>query len=86
MLQAKISLDEGKKCAQYPRMTYAKHIIDQFGGYKALAAEIGKPVSTVKSWSERGIIPDWSKPAVLAAAEKLGLPVTKADFFPDEAP
>ena len=65
-------------------MTYAARIIDQFGGYKALAAEIDKPVSTVKSWSERGIIPDWNKPAVLEAAKRRGLPISKADFFPDK--
>lgn len=65
-------------------MAYAKRIIDLFGGYRKLAAQIDKPVSTVKSWYERGTIPDWSKPAVLDAAHRNGLAITKADFFPNE--
>lgn len=67
-------------------MSYAKRIIDQFGGYRELAELTGKPVSTVKSWYERGAIPDWNKPAVLDAAHRRGLAITKADFFPYEEP
>lgn len=65
-------------------MTYAQRIIDMFGGYRELAALTGKNISTVKSWYERGTIPDWNKPAVLDAAHRKGLAITKADFFPYE--
>lgn len=47
-----------------------------------MAAELGRPVSTVHSWKGRGSIPDENKPDVLKAAQRLGLDITPGDFFP----
>ena len=63
-------------------MTYVDHIVRAFGGVRRMAAELGRPVSTVHSWKGRGSIPDENKPDVLKAAQRLGLDITPGDFFP----
>lgn len=63
-------------------MTYVNKIVDAFGGIRPMAAAIKRPVSTVKSWKDRGSIPDPSKPEVLAVAQANGLPLGREDFFP----
>lgn len=65
-------------------MTYARSIIDKFGGVRAAASAIGCAPSTVMGWKRRGSIPDDQKPQVLDAAAALGLPVTRDDFWPAE--
>lgn len=47
-----------------------------------MARELGKPVSTVGSWANRGSIPDDEKPTVLTHAQRLSLGIGEADFFP----
>ena len=63
-------------------MSYVQNIIAAFGGVRAAARELGKPVSTVQSWKDRGSIPDSEKSAVLSASEAKRLGLTKSDFFP----
>lgn len=64
------------------QLAYATRIVRLCGGPAALAREIGKSPSVVQHWSAVGVIPDKHKIAVRAAAEKLGVPLTEADFFP----
>lgn len=63
-------------------MSYVSKIIETFGGVRPLARAIGRPVSTVQSWKDRGSIPDDHKSAVLITANELGIPLVPADFFP----
>ncbi len=63
-------------------MSYVSKITSAFGGVRPLARALGKPPSTVMGWYGRGTIPDEHKPEVLDAAERLGIPLTPADFFP----
>lgn len=64
-------------------MNYIERIFNAFGGVRAAARELNRPVSTLQSWKCRGSMPDEHKPAVLLRASELGLGLTKADFFPD---
>lgn len=63
-------------------MSYVEPIILAFGGVRALARAINRPVSTVGGWKDRGSIPDPCKPEVLVAAKAAGLRLSEADFFP----
>lgn len=65
-------------------MTYAKKLVQTFGGVRAMARKLGVPVSTVQNWKTRGLIPASRQGRVLSVARKLGLPIEPADFF--EAP
>ncbi|WP_353429283.1 carph-isopro domain-containing protein [Paracoccus denitrificans] len=66
-------------------MSYVASIIDQFGGVRAMATALGRAPSTVYGWKDRGTIPDHEKVAVLDAAIRIGLPITKADFWPSRS-
>lgn len=63
-------------------MSYVASILDKFGGVRATAAALGRAPSTVQGWKDRGTIPDHEKVAVLDAAVRIGIPITKADFWP----
>lgn len=63
-------------------MGYVDRIVEKFGGVRGMARELGKPVSTVGSWANRGSIPDDEKPTVLTHAQRLCLDIAEADFFP----
>lgn len=63
-------------------MTYPRNIIEAFGGVRAMATALGRPVSTVHSWGDRGAIPDEAKPGIYETARNMGLGLTFADFFP----
>ena len=63
-------------------MSYVDQIVTRFGGVRALARLIGKPVSTVASWKDRGSIPDKEKPTVLGAGNSAGIALKPEDFFP----
>lgn len=67
-------------------MTYVDLIVERFGGVRAMARELRRPVSTVSSWQDRGSIPDAHKPDVLARSHDLGLGLTESDFFPQVVP
>lgn len=64
------------------QLSYATRIVRLCGGPAALAREAGLKPSTVQAWTVSGTIPDKHKPEVKAAAERLGVPLTEADFFP----
>lgn len=65
-------------------MSYAKRIIETFGGVRAMAKRLGRSPSTVGSWGERGSIPDAEKALILSCAIADGLPIGPSDFFPFE--
>lgn len=67
-------------------MTYAHRIIQKFGGVRAAAAACRKAPSTVQGWKDRGSIPDAEKPMVFAAAVRIGIAITRDDFWPGDAP
>lgn len=64
-------------------MSYVDQIVSRFGNLATLSRLTGKPYSTVKSWKDRGSIPDEHKPDVLAVALTSGIALTRADFFPN---
>jgi len=60
----------------------ARFIADRFGGAITLAEAIGVPYHQVRDWTRRSkFIPEKHRPAVLAAAERLGVNVTPYDFI-----
>lgn len=63
-------------------MTYAQTIIEKLGGVRATAAALGRAPSTVQGWKNRGSIPDPEKPEVFDAALRMGVSITKEDFWP----
>lgn len=63
-------------------MSYVDQIVSRFGSLASLSRATGKPYSTVKSWKDRGSIPDEHKPDVLAAARQHEIALTPSDFFP----
>jgi len=64
-------------------MSYVDQIVSRFGSIASLSRATGKPYSTVKSWKDRGSIPDEHKPDVLAAARQHEIALTPSDFFPN---
>lgn len=70
-----------------PRHTdsYVHRIVAGFGSIAAASRASGIAYSTIKSWQDRASMPDHYKPAMLAAAQREGLLITKADFFPLDA-
>lgn len=67
-------------------MSYVPNIISKFGGVRPMARAIGKPVSTVQSWKDRGSIPDDSKVDVMRVAQSSGIEIGLVDFFPSLTP
>lgn len=66
------------------RMSYIRKIVLAFGGPRKLAVGLGYPESTVRSWVDRGSMTDPQKVEVMRHALKSGVPLTPADFFPDQ--
>ncbi|MFQ5939911.1 MAG: carph-isopro domain-containing protein, partial [Alphaproteobacteria bacterium] len=58
----------------------AARIIGRFGGIRPMAAKLGVAVSTIQGWKQRGRIPAERRKALLAAARRLGVPLTPDDF------
>lgn len=56
-----------------------RSVFQKFGGIRPMAAKLGVPASTIKSWHAKRNIPDWRREAVLTAALRHGL-----DLSPDE--
>jgi len=42
-------------------------IFQKFGGIRPMAAKVGVPPSTVKSWHAKRLIPEWRRKAVMSA-------------------
>jgi hypothetical protein len=66
-------------------MKPAERIISKFGGINPAARALGLPPSTVQGWKERGYIPAARQGRVLGKARDMGLEITEADFFEDDA-
>lgn len=56
------------------------HVVEELlsprGRQTLLAREMRCPSKTVHSWSSKRHIPDWRRPAVLAAFQRLQIPVS----------
>lgn len=63
-------------------MSYVDDIVLKFGGLRRMAAQLGRPLSTVQSWKARGSIPDSAKGKVLARAKEAGIDLRPEHFFP----
>lgn len=61
--------------------TQSEKIIEKFGGLTALAKALGKPVTTVQGWKERGYIPSKHQETILAKARENKIRLSPADFF-----
>lgn len=55
-------------------------VFQKFGGIRPMAAKIGLPSSTVKSWHKNGSIPTWRHDAILAAAKEHGIRLTAGEL------
>lgn len=71
----------------------ADRAIAAFGGVQVLADAAGIPAHQVYRWRQKsakggrdGRVPDKSQPAILAAARRLGLPLTAEDLIDTRAP
>jgi len=64
-----------------------KSVFQKMGGIRPMAAKLGVPSSTVKSWHAKREIPLWRQRAVLDAAKSHGVALTSdevANVLPDE--
>jgi hypothetical protein len=61
-------------------VTQADFIIGKFGGQQALGRAINRRQSTVFGWKLSGFIPPRHHQGILAAAEKLNIPLSPSDF------
>jgi hypothetical protein len=60
-------------------MRTALDIIRSLGGYRAVAAKLGVPYTTVHTWAHRNRIPAWRWQQILAFAADEGVSVNAAD-------
>lgn len=59
----------------------ADYVIGKFGGLAGTAKAIGKPVTTVQGWRDRGQIPQKHWKAIIAAAKARERLLTVDDFL-----
>lgn len=57
----------------------ALSIFQKFGGIRPMAAKLGVPPSTVKSWHAKREIPTWRRQAVVDCAISHGLDVSLSE-------
>jgi hypothetical protein len=55
-------------------------VFQKFGGIRPMAAKLGEPPSTIKSWHAKGKIPAWRHDAVLAAAKRHGIALARDEL------
>lgn len=55
-------------------------VFQKFGGIRPMAAKVGDPVSTVKSWHKKGRIPRWRHDAILASAEREAIQIARDEL------
>jgi hypothetical protein len=58
----------------------AAEIIANLGGVSAVARQLGIPKTTIYSWRERDLIPEWRQPALLRLALEKSVTLSTADF------
>ncbi|WMT88252.1 helix-turn-helix domain-containing protein [Pelagibacterium sp. 26DY04] len=63
------------------KISAAEYVIDLFGGLTATANILGKPVTTVQGWKDRGRIPTDHWPEIIKAADKRGKTLGVEDFI-----
>jgi hypothetical protein len=63
------------------QITPAEFVIAKFGGLTATAKAIGKPITTVQGWKERGQVPQAHWLELIAAAKDTGETIDLADFL-----
>lgn len=61
----------------------AEYVISKFGGLTGTAKAIGKPVTTVQGWKERGQIPQAHWNDLISAAQERGQRIELSDFLSD---
>lgn len=59
----------------------AEFVIKSIGGLTKTANAIGRPVSTVQGWKERGRVPQEHWLTLIGAAKANGVTVSFADFL-----
>ena len=62
-------------------LSAAEFIIGKFGGLTGTAKAIGKPVTTVQGWKDRGSIPQAHWLGLVKAAERYGAHIRLDDFL-----
>jgi len=63
-------------------------VFQKFGGIRPMAAKLGVPSSTIKSWHSKGAIPAWRRQSVMDAAARLNIDLSVgevAQVRPDAA-
>lgn len=66
-------------------ITPAEFVISKFGGLTGTAKAIGKPVTTVQGWKERGRVPQEHWQDLIDAASIAGHTIEIADFLKSHA-
>lgn len=62
------------------RDLYMASVFQKFGGIRPMAAKVGDPVSTVKSWHKKRRIPKWRHDAILASAERENIELVRDEL------
>jgi hypothetical protein len=57
-----------------------KSVFQKFGGIRPMAAKLGEPPSTIKSWHAKRSIPRWRHEAILKAAEHHRIDLTPSEL------
>lgn len=66
-----------------------RSVFEKFGGIRPMAAKVGRPPSTVKSWHTKREIPEWHRDRIMKAAADHGIELTPSeleDIRPDSEP
>lgn len=56
------------------------NVFQKFGGIRPMAAKLGDPPSTIKSWHAKAKIPAWRHDAILAAAKRHGIVLSRDEI------
>ena len=67
--------------SHFQQVVFMLSVFQKFGGIRPMASKLGDvPPSTVKSWHAEGRIPVWRHDTILAAAKKIGVPLTRDEL------
>lgn len=65
-------------------MQTVEDILNQLGGYAAVADAAEIPATTVHSWQRSNFVPKWRRPALIALAKKKRIHLPE-DAFPNRS-